>query len=431
MIMWDSPLLAIIRNFISMAGVSLLFLALDKPRYSWKKTIAVHALFALACAAAGAFWMLWAQDSYVKYFTFFIFIAASLFFPQLSSDTLLQSLYNISVQMFVHTLQLVLAIGVAEVFFHANPWAEITLMCLYLALVLGTYMHLLRSPYREIASALRDRWRSFSMVSVIGSVFLILYWTRPTFLMARPFSDQLLYICIWGLFLMTHLMMLKNMFSLYRELTAEKKIALVEMSSQQLQTQLSTIQESVESARRIRHDMRHHNMQILQYAEKGCIGELLSYLGAYEKEAESNAIVKICENIAADNILNAYLKKAEHHDITVYLDVTMEKNIAIRDIDLVAMLANLMENAIHGCVDSKKPDPFIDLYIGHKASKLVIYIENTAGEDIVFHEGIPQSVRGGGIGVSSILHSAGRYGGEYDFQLQDGIFSCQLLLKVL
>lgn len=241
MILWDLPLLAFIRNLISMTGFSLLFLALDQPRYSWKKTIFGHILFVAFYTSIGSLWMLQAPDSYVKWFTLTIFIGAGLFFPRMSSDTLLQSLYNISVQMFVHTLQLVLGIGVSKAVFHSNPWAESIVMSLYIAIIGCVYLCLFRFPYRELVMALRDRWRSFSMVSIIGSVFLIIYWTRPTFLMARPFPDQMVYICICGLFLMTHLMIHKNMSSLYREITAENKIALVEMNNHQLNVQLSMI----------------------------------------------------------------------------------------------------------------------------------------------------------------------------------------------
>ena len=56
-------------------------------------------------------------------------------------------------------------------------------------------------------------------------------------------------------------------------------------------------------------------------------------------------------------------------------------------------------------------------------------LQLVGGEDIQFENGIPKSKIGDGIGVPSILRSAKRYGGEYDFSLQNGVSSCQLLLK--
>lgn len=430
MIQWDMPLLAMIRNLISMIGLVMLFLALDQPKYAWKKTIIAYILFVAIYTTLGSSWMLYSPISYVQWFTLTIYVGSALFFSRMSSDTFLQVIYNISVQMFVHTLQLVVGIAVSKAIFHANPWGEIVIMLLYQVIVVWIYLHLFRSPYRELVIALRDRWRNFSFVSIIGCVFLIIYWTRPTFLMARSLTDQLLYVCIWGLFLMTHFMMLKTMSSQYRELTVENKIALVEMNNRQLNIQLSMIQDSVEEARRIRHDMRHYNLLVAQYAEKGQIKELLQYVSDYVILNDTDDEPTYCDNVAANNILSAYVHKAKRQGIKVKLDVALEQEIAIHDLDLVAMLANLMENAIHGCINAKKPEPFIELYVGRKASKLVIYERNTAREDIQFENNMPKSEYGNGIGVSSIIRSAKRYGGEYDFSVDNGVFSCQLLLKV-
>lgn len=112
------------------------------------------------------------------------------------------------------------------------------------------------------------------------------------------------------------------------------------------------------------------------------------------------------------------------------LDVTMSHNIAFSDIDIVAILADLMENAIYGCLKSEKAHQTIDVHIGRKVNKLVIYVSNTADGDVVFENGLPKSQTGGGIGVTGILRSAARYGGEYDFRNEDGRFACQILLKV-
>lgn len=45
MILGITPLLSIARNVIQVGGFCLMFLLLDKPRFSWKKTIAGYLLF--------------------------------------------------------------------------------------------------------------------------------------------------------------------------------------------------------------------------------------------------------------------------------------------------------------------------------------------------------------------------------------------------
>ncbi|MEF9896273.1 MAG: GHKL domain-containing protein [Clostridia bacterium] len=203
-----------------------------------------------------------------------------------------------------------------------------------------------------------------------------------------------------------------------------------ELQSRFLLRQVQNMQESIAEARRIRHDARHHNLQIQEYLQQKEYDALLSYLGAYEQDAQDEQLVRICDNLAANSILSAYARKARQNGISVHLDVTMDRDMGISDMDIVAILANLMENAIYGCAQSGSAHQTMDVYIGRKVKKLVIYVRNSASKDVVFENGLPKSQSGGGIGVTSILHCAARYGGEYDFRNEDGQFACQILLKI-
>lgn len=421
--------LSLIRNSIELIGFCILFLLLDKPRFSWKKTILGHGLFLAVYIIASTVWILIDMYSFGKFVTLTIFVGAGILFPIMSSDSPAQTIYNLSLQIFVLIFQIELSVWLATHLFGGSPYADIVFRLLYLGAAILIYLRIFRKSYRKIADSLWGPWRGICLISVAGNLFLIYYWTRPVDVMMRSAREQFVFVCIWALLFITHLMMIRTLVFMQGQMQEKQEKELATVSSHLLGQQLSMLEDSVAEARRIRHDMRHHNMQIAQYVQKGCTEELLRYLGEYEEKAEGHGIVTICDNTAADNILNAYLKKAKQHGIAVRFDVTLEKHIGISDIDLVAMLANLMENAIHGCIHSGKPEPFIELYIGRKASKLIIYAKNTAAEDIVFEDGIPKSNYGEGIGISSILYSAAKYGGEYDFQMTDGIFSCQLLLK--
>lgn len=429
MVLGNTFSLAICRIVLEMVSFCLLFLMLNKPKFSWKKTISIYILYSLFVTAVGMIWVFADIQSFKQYSTLVLFIMSIIFFPLMSRDGLFQTLHNLSLQVFVLLFQIVLCTGLSLYFFNKNPWIDLFLRLIYLAVLVYIYARFFRKAYREIAEELPQKWVSITILSLFGNLLIIYYATQPKILFYRGAREIVVFTCIWIILFITHLTMIRTLVFMRKQMQEKQEKELATVSSHLLGQQLSMMEESVEEARRIRHDMRHHNMQIVQYVQKGSTDELLHYLGEYEEKAESHAAVTICDNTAADNILNAYLKKAKQHGIAVRLDVTLEKNIGISGIDLVAMLANLMENAIHGCIHSGKPEPFIELYIGRKASKLIIYTKNTAAEDIVFENGIPLSSRGEGIGVTSILHSAAAYGGEYDFQMTDGVFSCQLLLK--
>lgn len=98
-------------------------------------------------------------------------------------------------------------------------------------------------------------------------------------------------ICLWKCFfvlLMTVILVVCAVFFhtirfVYN--AAERQHA--ELQSQFLLRQVETMQESVDEAGRIRHDARHHNMQIFEYLQYKEHGALRSYLKAYEQSALS------------------------------------------------------------------------------------------------------------------------------------------------
>lgn len=281
-----------------------------------------------------------------------------------------------------------------------------------------------RNPFAAVSRQIPRGWWPLNLVAALFVVYL-------GYLSPLSYAPKFNSFVLVSFVLLLTIIIAVNVvfFHTIRHMNKAARTKRAELQSEFLLGQMEAMQEAVDATGRARHDMRHHNLLIAQYAEKGQVDELLQYLGEYENASDIHDESSYCENIAASNILCAYVRKAKKLGIEVRLAVALEQDIAIQDIDLVAILANLMENAINGCIHSKKSEPFIELHIGRKASKLAIYVKNTAGGDIQFEDGVPKSKNGDGIGITSILSSAKRYGGEYDFALENGVFSCQLLLK--
>ena len=209
---------------------------------------------------------------------------------------------------------------------------------------------------------------------------------------------------------------------------AEKE--LLEVNEQLLHQQMDLMRESELEAARIRHDVRHHTLLIEEYVRKGEYEELLSYLAQYGEDIEKRKVSNISKNRAVNSILSAYAKKARSHNIQVAMDVRVAEELPIRDIDWVAILANMFENAIHGCIGSGLVQQAINIYIAQKRNKVIIQCRNTSMEEVIFRKGLPQSEKGGGIGVRSIIKAASNYEGETDFALEDGQFVTRILLNL-
>ncbi len=133
-------------------------------------------------------------------------------------------------------------------------------------------------------------------------------------------------------------------------------------------------------------------------------------------------------------MLCAYTRKARKEQIKVIFDVSLDKYVAIPNIDLITILANAYENAIYGCIEVKKQNTgrecVIYLKIQRKKNKLAVFCSNTCRMETELKDGKPKPEFTGGIGVLSIIKTAEKYEGEYDFQNNNGVFVFRLVLKI-
>ena len=101
--------------------------------------------------------------------------------------------------------------------------------------------------------------------------------------------------------------------TLLRSLFGQYKLQLMEfteINNNMLKRELSLMQKQVEDTRRFRHDLRHYDRIIAEYARKGEMDKLLECLEQREREYSEEDSVKICENITVSNILEIYARDA-------------------------------------------------------------------------------------------------------------------------
>ena len=116
------------------------------------------------------------------------------------------------------------------------------------------------------------------------------------------------------------------------------------------------------------------------------------------------------------------------------MEVEHSRDLAIPNIDLVTVLANAYENAIYGCMEvkkqSKERECFIHLMVKRKKNKIVIYCANTCKPETEIRSGLPRPEATGGIGVHSIIRTAEKFDGEFDFKNDNGVFVFRLIMNV-
>ena len=217
------------------------------------------------------------------------------------------------------------------------------------------------------------------------------------------------------------------LFRFMRRLNHEWELKQMQFHERLLLEQIAFYEESERNARQTRHDFRHHNIVVAEFVRNRDYQGVLDYLQKYEKEEEKKYNRTFCSNHAVDHALSAYVRKAEQSGIEVKTDIRFWDTSGISDVDLVSILANIMENSINGCMQAQGK-PWLKLLITQKGTKFVIVCKNTCTSDILFENGIPKNKSRDSIGVESILRSVRKYSGDADFSAEDGIFTCRVVL---
>lgn len=430
-----SVVIALIRYVISVAGVAILFFLMSELRFGRKKALAYYGMFSAALIGAACIWYMADWESCAKMSAFTMYMCFAAFSIFMSSDPVFLSVYKLALTFYLLAVFLISGIEVSNIFFHGNVWADIVVRILLILAMSLFINYKIKDSIRGFGQYVESELDRFSVaVMVISILFGIgIIMKSDIFREQTPFR---LFQIATNLFLTGALQLL--VFRLYlhigkeREYQREKQ--LVEMNHRLLERNVELMEESVEEGRRIRHDARHHNAVIAEYARRGQNGEILQYLKEYEKEMDAGIPEAICAHMAVNNLLAAYTKKAREAQIKVTLDVELGKDLAIPSIDLVAILANAYENAIFGCMEVKKQSKgrecFISLMIKKKNNKLVISCKNTCRMETMVKNGQPKPEFTGGIGVLSIIKTAEKFDGEYDFRNDNGVFVFRLILKI-
>lgn len=219
---------------------------------------------------------------------------------------------------------------------------------------------------------------------------------------------QIIFICLRNIILASHV---------------KQSNLQLELISAQVEAQKKIITES----RRMKHDQRHHNRTIMTLAQTGATESLIKYLKDIDSVYPPETETLWCENDIVNSIFTIYSQKATKQNITCDLRASINQELPVFPSDLVAILANLFENAIHGALLSEKENRSIKIRLFPKHKKLVIHVENDCLESIHYDE-MPVSQYG--IGLYSVSTSLKKYQGELSLKASNGTFKAIALLNI-
>ena len=124
-------------------------------------------------------------------------------------------------------------------------------------------------------------------------------------------------------------------------------------------------------------------------------------------------------------ILNSFCTKAQKNGISVSVKADTGENTSISDMDFVAVLSNLLENAVNGCIECKS-DGEIEVNIRTVADKTVIVCSNPCREDISIENNM---IKNRGIGIAGMLSAIRKYDGDIKYCYDNGTLTVCIILN--
>ena len=197
-------------------------------------------------------------------------------------------------------------------------------------------------------------------------------------------------------------------------------------------TKMQEVQNIYLTMRGWRHDYHNHLQAMKAYVKMGEYDRLEEYLGLLEQDLDHvNQLIET-GNVNLDAILNSKISLAQKNGIEIDYQAKCPEALAVSDIDLCALIGNLLDNAVESCEKLTTEKPFIRLYIGVLKKQLYISVSNATNETVrkMDSEYISKKRGNHGHGLKRINLVVEKYGGYINRQNEPGVFVTEIMLPL-
>ena len=415
---------------VVLLGISHLvsFWAMTELKYSRRKTAFIYLGFFVMFVCFGMLTYAAFGDSHGYYAAAFssTIVMAFFIFILNSADPICKKIFLFISYANVFSMFVCISLIICSVFFKEEPkivvyYARNIIRTLLFIPVAFLYIRFLRSSVRAVSGKRIKTWYSISVVSVLFLIIFALF----VVIFNSEYDNIDRYIPFFTVSVLIYISVLWVIFGTIQSMIAESNAELINSKAAYLQGQLKAARENELTSKTIRHDFRHHNQNLESMLKKGEVEEALSYLKQYNDSLDAARLNDFCPNITVNAILNSFFTKAQKNGISVSVAADVKEKTAISDMDFVAVLSNLLENAINGCIECKS-DGEIEVNIRTVADKTVIVCSNPCIQDISIENNM---IKNRGIGIAGMLSAIRKYGGDIKYSYDSGRLTVCIILN--
>ena len=194
--------------------------------------------------------------------------------------------------------------------------------------------------------------------------------------------------------------------------------------------QLDIARESEERIRALRHDIKHHIIELSTLARKSNNDEMAAYLNEMQEFMLNPKEYASSGNREIDGVLNYLLQKANTVLNQVDVQLHIPENLSLNHFDLCVILGNLVDNAVREASKSEEKKLSIKLQVRQEV--LFIFIENSYAGELIEKEDTLRTTQKDsgihGIGLENVKKVVAANGGEIKIEYTKNRFYVHVLL---
>ena len=186
-----------------------------------------------------------------------------------------------------------------------------------------------------------------------------------------------------------------------------------------------------EELEKLRHDIKNQFSYVGVMLQQGKNEEAKQYVEDYLNTSNPVLHSFSCSNNVINSIINLELTKAKIKKIKIDVKVVVPPALPFKDIDLVSLLTNMIDNAIENYYS--EGNELITVRIMKQNDFIRFIVSNPVNlEKVNMHSLTKTSKigRGHGYGTKIIKNIASAYNGYVDFSIEDNRFVCDTVLNL-
>ena len=191
-----------------------------------------------------------------------------------------------------------------------------------------------------------------------------------------------------------------------------------------------SVSENLEKQRKITHEFKNQIACILSLAKNQKYKELNDYIEKVDKSLKLSMDMVDTNHVIVNAVLNTKYREAIDAGVVFVLKVNDLSEMKLSDTDIVAILANLLNNALEACM--KCENKLIKLKFVLENNQIIISVKNSCSNQPIRNNGkfvtLKDDVEEHGFGIENVVEVIERYDGKYVIDYDEDMFSFFILI---